>query len=113
MIDMVKELKEKNGLKVGLLSNEGAEIAVSRIERFNLKSFADYFVVSGFVGVRKPDLRIFELALGLCQINPSEIIYMDDRLPFVELAKSFGIFAIHHVEYQRTHKILQEVFGKI
>ncbi len=111
MIEMVEEVKSKYNLKVALLSNEGKELAVDRIERFNLKSFADYSIVSGFVGVRKPDLRIYQLALGLCQTEPSQVIYIDDRLPFVELAKSFGIYAIHHVDYSKTHKKLLEALS--
>jgi len=112
MIDLLKDLKAKHGLKVSLLSNEGREIADSRVKRFDLKSFTDYFIISGFVGVRKPDLRIYELALGLCQCKPSEIIYIEDRLQFVELARSFGIFAVHHVDYPKTRKILEEAFKK-
>src|SRR5262249_6113252 len=84
MIQMVIDLKERFKLKVGLLSNEGKEIAVSRFEKFNFKAFVDYYIVSGFVGYRKPDLRIYELALGLCQSRPERVVYIDDRLPFIE-----------------------------
>lgn len=107
MIELVNRLKSKYDWKVALLSNEGAEIATNRIKKFDLKSLADYFIVSGYVGYRKPDLRIYQLALGLSQTAPNAVIYIDDRKHFVEIARSFGIFAIHHVDYSQTQKILE------
>ena len=46
MIDLVCRLKEKHRLKVAVVSNEGRELTADRIERFGLKRFVDFFVVS-------------------------------------------------------------------
>lgn len=106
MIGLMKELKQRFKLRIAVLSNEGQEIAVSRFKKFDFDSFVDFYVVSGFIGVRKPDLRIFKMAWGLCQKPPENIIYIDDRLPSVEIAQRMGICAFHHTDYEKTKQVL-------
>jgi len=107
MIQMIKDLKEKHHLKVGVVSNEGRELAVDRIKRFELSSFIDFFIVSSFVHFRKPDLDIYRLALDVAQVPPSEIVYIDDRKLLVEVAKTVGIQGIHHQSFESTRDILE------
>lgn len=108
MIQLVKNLKKKHGLPLAILSNEGKEIAAIRFEKFGFKSFIDYFVVSGFVGLRKPDLRIFKLALGLCVLDPKEVLFIDDRLQHIEAAKQLGICTIHHTDFQKSKQAIEK-----
>ena len=68
-IDLVKRLKAVYGLRVAVVSNEGREIAEDRIRRFNLKEFVDFFIVSAFVHIRKPDLDIYRLALDVAHVK--------------------------------------------
>ncbi len=49
MIQFVKSIKAEYGLKVGVVSNEGGELAVDRIRRFDLGNFVDFFIISSFV----------------------------------------------------------------
>ncbi|MBA3816617.1 MAG: HAD-IA family hydrolase, partial [Parachlamydiaceae bacterium] len=83
MIAFVKELKDKYHLKVVILSNEGRELTDYRQKKFALTDFADFFVVSSYVHLRKPDKDIFQLALDLVQTPPESIIYIDDRGWFI------------------------------
>ncbi len=109
MLDYVKELKRKHALKVVLVSNEGRELTNYRIEKFGLKEVADIFVVSSFVGVRKPGKAIFRLALDLAQERPEQVIYLDDRPLFVEIAQSLGIPALRHVDRPTTEAELKKM----
>src|ERR1035438_8675457 len=52
-IALVKELKARHGLKVGVVSNEGREIGEDRTRRFGLGEFVDFFVISGCVGLAR------------------------------------------------------------
>src|SRR5690348_1327993 len=67
MIDLVRSLKARHGLKVAVVSNEGRELTVHRIGKFGLKSFVDFFFSSCFVHLRKPDADIYRLALDISQ----------------------------------------------
>lgn len=90
-IERIKELKARHQAKLVLLSNEGREIAEFRFKKFDFHRFADFFIVSSFVGMRKPDPRIYRLALDLCQEDPKNVLYIDDRSKYFSAAKSFGL----------------------
>lgn len=111
MLDLVKELKKQYQLRVVFVSNEGREIAEDRIKRFDLKQIGDFFIVSSFVGVRKPDLDMYRFAIDLSQSAPNEVLYIDDRKLLVEIANSyFGINGIHHQDYETTKTELNKYF---
>ena len=106
MINYIKELKKRHGLKIGVVSNEGREISVDRIQRFDLPSCVDFFILSSFVHFKKPDPDIFRLAIDVVQVPPKEIAYIDDRLLLVEVSKSLGLQGIHHENVESTQAAL-------
>jgi len=109
MIDLVCGLKRRYGLKVAAVSNEGRELTVHRVKKFNLGSFMDFFVSSCFVHVRKPDPDIYRIALDIAQTPPGKVLYIDDRAMFVEIAADLGIRGIHHRGYDATRAALEEM----
>jgi putative hydrolase of the HAD superfamily len=104
MIEMYKQVKAKNGLKVVVVSNEGRELTTDRIRRFNLKEFVDIFVVSSYVHFRKPDEDIFRIALDVAQADPAEVVYVDDRQMFAEVASRLGMHEIWHRDLASTRE---------
>lgn len=109
MINLVKTLKSRHNLRVGVISNEGRELTEYRITKFELKEFVDFFVCSCFVRIRKPDKDIFQMALDLAQTRASESVFVDDRKLFVSIAERLGMKGVHHQEYESTRRILSEV----
>ena len=109
MLDLMRRLKAKHGLKVVVVSNEGRELAVDRIRRFKLDSFVDFFVVSAFVHIRKPDEDIWRIALDISQAAPERVAYVDDRRMFVEVGGSLGLRAIWHTSVASTQAALAEM----
>jgi putative hydrolase of the HAD superfamily len=109
MIDLVRGLKRRYGLKVAAVSNEGRELTVHRVKKFSLGSFIDFFVSSCFVHVRKPDPDIYHIALDIAQVMPEKVIYIDDRAMFVDIAADLGIRGIHHRGYDATRAALGEL----
>jgi putative hydrolase of the HAD superfamily len=106
MISFERRLKERNGLQVLAVSNEGRELSEYRARAFDLQGLIDAFVCSGFVHVRKPDADIFRIALDLAQVRPDEVVYLDDRAMFVEVAQGLGIHGVVHRELAATRKEL-------
>ncbi|HKI01474.1 MAG TPA: HAD-IA family hydrolase [Thermoanaerobaculia bacterium] len=109
MIELVRGLKERYRLKVGVVSNEGRELTADRIRRFGLKELVDFFVVSSFVHLRKPDEDIFRMALDIAQAEPAQVAYLDDRHMFVEVAGRLGIRAVWHRDLASTRTALAEL----
>jgi putative hydrolase of the HAD superfamily len=102
MIQMVRGLKARYGLKVAVISNEGRELTVHRIRRFELGTFVDFFIASCFVHCRKPDPDIYRIALDIAQVAPAQVAYIEDRVMFVEVSRGLGFQSIHHTGYEST-----------
>ena len=113
MIKLFQEIKQAYGLKVIVVSNEGRELMVNRIKVFKLKSFVDFFVCSGFVQLRKPDEAIYRLAFDIAQVEPDEVVYVDDRAMLTEIGKKLGMHAIRHIDFNQTRAQMVQFFPKI
>jgi putative hydrolase of the HAD superfamily len=110
MIELMRGLKARYNLQIAAISNEGRELTVYRVRQFQLRSFIDFFVSSCFVHYRKPDEDIHRIALDIAQVQPKQVVYIDDRAMFVEVAQGLGIQGIIHRSYEATQKDL-ESFG--
>ncbi len=96
-----------------------AGIPVHGISNFNrakfdiarsLFPFLDEFddlVVSGDVGVVKPDPEIFELLIARCDLVPARTIFIDDSAPNIDTARRMGFVTIHFDE--RTTDLAAEL----
>lgn len=106
MIQLVSQLKQEHNLKLVAVNNEGREINAYRIKQFQLNTFFDAFVSSCYAHLRKPDTDLFQLALDVAQIEPNQVVYIDDRLMFVQVARTLGMHCIHHTSYELTREKL-------
>jgi putative hydrolase of the HAD superfamily len=96
MIDLIKGLKARYGLKIAVVNNEGRELNEYRIRTFYLNEFVDFFISSCFVHFRKPDADIWKIALDIAQVPREEVVYIDDRAMFVQVAQGLGLKGIVH-----------------
>ena len=102
MISLLRSLKERYGLHLVAVSNEGRELMEYRIQHFQLASWIDTFIGSCYVHFRKPDLDMYRLALDVAQSPPHKVLYIDDRAMFVEVAGTLGIRGVIHNGYPST-----------
>ena len=102
MIELIRKLKAKYGLKITVVSNEARELNAYRIRKFKLDGFVDAFVSSCFVHVRKPDADIFRLALDIAQVPARQVVYIENTPMFVQVAEGLGIQSILHTDYRST-----------
>ncbi|TMI89005.1 MAG: HAD family phosphatase [Bacteroidetes bacterium] len=110
MLTLLSHLKKKCGFRVAVVSNEGRELAEYRIRQFKLNALADFFIVSSFVHFRKPDKDIFLIALDTAQVKPQEVVYIEDRPMFVQVAETLGIRGLRHIDHKTTREKLAK-FG--
>lgn len=100
MLALIGDLREV-GVRVGLLSNSwGNEYPAEVLALF------DPVVISGEVGLRKPDPRIFQLVLGRLGLPAGRVAFVDDVPPNVAAAADLGIHAILHVDAMTTRAAL-------
>jgi putative hydrolase of the HAD superfamily len=77
-----------------------------RLAEFNLLDDLDAFFSSCYLGLRKPDRRIYQVALDVLQRDPEEVIFIDDRPENVAAAASLGI---HGIRYEGSAKLADEL----
>ena len=106
-IELARELSRKYGLAV--INNESRELNQYRIQQFHLAEIFHLFVSSCFVGIRKPDLRIFQLALNLTQYSADECCFIDDRPENLAGAEKTGLKAVLVKDAQQLRKDLQSL----
>ena len=110
MVQLIKDVKKANKLSTVAVNNEGRELNEYRIAKFKMREYIDVFASSSFIGARKPDKNIYLTGLDLAQVKPDEVVYLDDRDVFIQVAKQLGINTIHHTDIDSTKKQLQ-AFG--
>ena len=87
---------EKNGYRLGLISNAGDDKDVQQLARgFGISRFFDFILTSAACSYRKPHPRIFELALANWYLLPSEAVMVGDNLDAdIRGAKGAGLYGI-------------------
>lgn len=97
------------GFRIISINNEPKELNDYRIKKFKLHRCYDAFVSSCEVGMRKPDPRIFKLAMGMAQALPEQCYYFDDRPILVGAAARLGINAFHHKGFESSKSIIEKL----
>jgi putative hydrolase of the HAD superfamily len=88
------------------LNNESAELNAHRIQQFHLRDYFTVFFTSCYLGLRKPDPKIYRLAVDLTQRSPQECLFVDDRPLNVESARRVGLGAIR---FESAAQLRQEL----
>jgi len=83
---------KRRGLQTAIVTNNAREFRESWTRSVPLDEICHHVVDSSEVGVRKPDARIFEIALErLGGIDPARAIFVDDFEANVLAAQSLGM----------------------
>ncbi len=93
---VVEELAASGRYLLATLNNESQELNQTRIDRFELRRYFTTFLSSGFLGVKKPDQAIYQLALQITQRGPEECVFVDDRDLNLECAVTEGMHTVHY-----------------
>ena len=96
------------GLRTALLSNSWG---MADYPRHLFPGMFDVVVISGEVGMRKPEERIFRHAAGLLGLDPAECVFIDDIEVNIKAAEAIGMTAILHHDPAATLARLSELLG--
>jgi putative hydrolase of the HAD superfamily len=92
MIDAVKRARE-GGVKTGLISNSWGH---GRYDRSAFPEMFDGVVISGEVGLHKPEPEIFELGAEKVGLSPEQCVFVDDLRENCAGAEAVGMTAVLH-----------------
>jgi putative hydrolase of the HAD superfamily len=108
MLDAVRAAR-RSGVRTGLISNswgDGIEYEDALMEEL-----FDGVVISGDVGLHKPQPEIFELGAEKIGVPAGECVFVDDLRENCEGAEAVGMTAILHRGADQTLPRLEELLG--
>lgn len=86
--------KLKKNYKLGIVSNAQEAFTLPELRIFDLTKYFDEIVISSNFGFKKPDPRLFRIALKSLKVRASRAIYVGNDSVDVEGAHSVGIKAV-------------------
>ncbi|GII91072.1 HAD family hydrolase [Sinosporangium siamense] len=95
------------GLKTCLLSNSWG----NDYPREHWTGAFDEVIISGEVGMRKPEPRIFHHSLDAIGLTARQCVFVDDLAPNVAAAQALGITGVHHTDATTTIGELETLLG--
>jgi epoxide hydrolase-like predicted phosphatase len=97
MVGVVRRVRQA-GFKTALLSNSWG----LNYPREGWEELFDVTVISGEVGLRKPESEIYELCARQLALPPSACVFVDDLAPNVKGAAAVGMDGVLHRTYDET-----------
>ena len=110
LINYIRALRPR--YKTGLLSNAMSTLRGAITERFPIAEAFDAIVISAEVGVMKPDVRIYQLALDALEVQAEEAVFIDDFADNVAGARALGMQAIQFDSREQALADLQDLLDQ-
>ena len=108
--EMIEALRRARaaGLKTGLISNSWGR---GRYDRDSFSELFDGVVISGEVGLHKPQPEIFRLGAERVGLTPEQCVFVDDLRENCEGAEAVGMTAVLHRGADASLERLEELLG--
>jgi epoxide hydrolase-like predicted phosphatase len=94
------------GIRTGLLSNSWGS---RTYDRARLEALFDVLVISGELGVRKPEPEIYAIAAERMGLAPAELVFVDDLPGNLKPARALGMATVVHRDAASTVAELEEL----
>lgn len=107
-VEILDELRA-SGVRVAALSNWSAEKFPVARSRFEFLDWFEAIVISGEVGVSKPDERIYRHLLGRMGLDPGSTVFIDDSAANVAAAAELGMTALRFRDPPTLRAELQDL----
>jgi putative hydrolase of the HAD superfamily len=106
LVEFLRSLRPR--YHVGLISNSWPDLR-GYISRQKFDDAFDHMVISGEVGVMKPEARIYQIALEQAGVSPNEAVFIDDVYENIKGCEKVGIRGIHFKDPESTLKQLKSL----
>ena len=110
MVACLRRAREERGLRLALLTNNVREWEPRWRAMMPIDELFEVVVDSAFVGMRKPDPRIYELTLERLGLPAEACAFVDDIEHNCEAATALGI---HAVWFQDTEQAIAELEARL
>ena len=105
-VDLLMELKDR-GFPVYAITNMSTEGFNALRQQYPFLRLFDGVVISGSIGLAKPDPKIFLHLLTQFGLEPRETLFIDDKASNVQGALDAGIYALRFENPRQLEKALE------
>ena len=102
MLTLLSRLKQN--YRLAALTTISREWLDYKIQKYNFDSIFTEIVSSGYSGLAKPDVAIYELLLDKLKVNARECVFIDDSPGTLPPASRLGMTAIPFINQNRLEK---------
>lgn len=107
---LIAAVREKD-IDTGILSNEASDgEAADAIREWEFRGDVNAVVLSGEIGVEKPERAAFQAAADAIDVPLSDCVMIDDDIMNVRAAVEYGAIGILHTAFERTAVEIQSLF---
>ncbi len=105
-VEILKSLCSRKEKRLLALSNWSSEKFPIAQKKFSFLNYFEGILVSGAVGLKKPDPKIFQLLCQNYNILPEESLFIDDVIENIRTAQALNFKTIH---FLNPSQLLQEL----
>ncbi len=111
VVDVLEDLSRH--YRLAMLSNDIGSWSRHLRSHFGLDEYFEEAVISGDVGVRKPEERIYRIVLERLGLKPQECVFVDDRPGNLEPAAALGMRTVlynrdgHDYDGEQIHSLAE------
>jgi len=92
-VEWVKQL-QATGFQLAVLSNMPLDLKNYLVAHLDLFSHFQHLIFSCDVHLVKPEPEIYQRCLNALQLDPQEILFLDDKIENIEAAQKLGIHSL-------------------
>jgi putative hydrolase of the HAD superfamily len=108
-VAVLEDVSRSKRYFLATLNNESAWIHEARVTRFQLDQYFQVFFTSCYLGLVKPDVKFYQVALKMTCRDPAECVFIDDRPRNLEPARALGMNAIHFTAAPKLREDLAQL----
>jgi putative hydrolase of the HAD superfamily len=108
-VKLATDISRSKKYFLATLNNESPELNDYRIDKFGLAPIFNAFFSSGYLGVRKPDAKIYEITLAVSHKTAQSCVFIDDREGNLEVPKALGMTTIKFTSADQARSALSEL----
>lgn len=100
----------EEGLAVAIVSSAPDDASSDPIRQWEKDGYVDTVVLSGEVGVEKPDEKIFQEVASRLELPVNDLVLVDDSIINVKGAVEAGMIGVYYQQFDRMIVEVQNIF---
>tara|TARA_B110001454_G_C12613956_1_gene389917 strand:+ start:72 stop:764 length:693 start_codon:yes stop_codon:yes gene_type:complete len=114
--DVLECLFQYEDIPMHIISNGNSEFQRLKLTNTGIDKYFDEVLISGDIGIKKPDIRIFQTLSEQINVNTDKLIYIGDRIEVDAKASSdAGMLGIwinrKRISVDKTPKLIKQIFS--